>query len=466
MKTENHLGSDPIARLVLRIALPSMLAQFVSVLYSIVDRMYIGHIEGYGDIALAGAGVCGPVVTLVASFASLIGVGGAPLMSVKMGEGNHKEAERILSNCFAMLCVLSAVLMLAMYAVSRPMLTLFGASRATLPYALDYFRTYLTGTLFALLSAGMNQFVICQGFAREGMKAVVLGAALNIALDPLFIFGLHMGVRGAAVATVLSQAAGCAYVLRILFGKRVPVRIRFAGWHLRLMRRVLAIGFTPFLIIAIDNIMIIAMNAVLQKYAAPGQGDALITCATIVQSFMLVVTMPLGGISGGTQTILAYNYGAGNTGRVLEAQKQIVKLCVLFTAVMFVLARVCGPLFVKLFTEDASIAPQAAWAIRVCTLAIIPLGVQYELVDGFTAMGCVRFALPLSFFRKLVYFGALFLIPLYLPVEHVFYAEALSDICGPAVTVIVYRLVIRRIMDSRQERVAELRRIRGMQKTS
>lgn len=460
MKRANHLGSDPIGRLVLRIALPSMLAQFVSVLYSIVDRMYIGHIANYGDIALAGAGVCGPVVTLVASFASLIGVGGAPLMSVKLGEGNREEAEKILSNCFAMLCGLSIVLMLVMYPVSRPMLTLFGASGATLPYALDYFRTYLLGTLFALLSTGMNQFVICQGFAGEGMKSVMLGAVLNIALDPLFIFGLDMGVRGAAVATVLSQVASCAYVLRMLLGRKVPVRIRFTGWYPRIMGRVLAIGFTPFLIIAIDNVMIIAMNAVLQSYAAPGQGDVLITCATIVQSFMLVVTMPLGGISGGTQTILAYNYGAGNTGRVLEAQKQIVKLCVLFTALMFVLARLCGPLFVKLFTADASIAPQAAWAIRVCTLAIIPLGVQYELVDGFTAMGCVRFALPLSFFRKLVYFGALFIIPLFWPVEYVFYVEPLSDICGPIVTVLVYRAAIGGIMERRRARVEEIRKAR------
>lgn len=457
MRVENNLGKDNIKRLVWRIALPSMLAQFVSVLYSIVDRMYIGHIAGVGDIALAGVGVCGPVVTMVASFASLVGIGGSPLMSIRMGEGRIEEAKKIVANCFMMLAVLSVVLTAAMIALRRPMLMLFGASEVTYPYADIYFKTYLIGTIFALLSTGMNQFIICQGFAKIGMISVVIGAILNIMLDPIFIFALNMGVQGAAVATVISQMASCIFVLCILFGKTVPVKITFGGYSPGIIGRVLVMGFTPFIIIAIDNVMIIAMNAVLQHYGGAAEGDMLITCATIVQSFMLVVTMPLGGISGGTQTILSYNYGAGQTQRVLQAQKYIVILCVAFTTSMFILARLAGPLFVSLFTKDAELAGQAFWAIKVCTLAIIPLGVQYELVDGFTAIGCVQYSLPLSFFRKLVYFAALFIVPVFFRAQDVFYVEPISDILGPLATIIVYRLTIKKIMRKRVETVSQMR---------
>ena len=235
MKLENDLDTDDIRGLVLRLALPSMLAQFVSVFYSIVDRMYIGNIPGSGDMALAGAGVCGPVVTMVGSVAFLVGIGGAPLMSMKMGQGDKKAAERILANCFLMLAVCSLLMVTCIYPIRIPMLRYFGASDITLPYANAYFTIYLTGTVFALMSTGMNQFIICQGFAKTGMYSVVLGAALNIILDPIFIFGLHMGVSGAAVATVISQMASCAFVLKTLFGKNMPVRITFGGYSLRLI---------------------------------------------------------------------------------------------------------------------------------------------------------------------------------------------------------------------------------------
>lgn len=448
MAAENDLGKDKVSRLVWRIAIPSMLGQFVSVLYSIVDRMYIGNIPQVGDVALAGVGVCGPVVTLVGSVAFLVGVGGAPLVSIRMGEGNLKEAKRVLANCFLMLCVFSALLIAVILPLREPMLRLFGASDATYPYAEAYFTAYLCGTLFALAATGLNQFVICQGFAKIGMASVMLGAALNIVLDPLFIFVFDMGVRGAAIATVISQAASAAYVVLFLFGKRVMVPITFGGYDLRIMGRVLVMGFTPFLIIAIDNVMIIAMNAILQRTGGP-EGDMLVTCNTIVQSFMLVVTMPLGGISGGTQGILGYNYGARQVERVRQAQKYIVGLCVGYTAILFVLARIAGPLFVRLFTQDPQLAGEAFDAIKICTLAIIPLGVQYELVDGFTGIGQVRLSLPLSFWRKLVYFVAIFLLPAAFGARAAFYAEPLSDILGPLVTVVVYFLCMGKILKER-----------------
>ena len=454
MKIENDLGKDAIGRLVWRIAIPSMLAQFVSVLYSLVDRMYIGHIADIGDRALAGVGVCGPIVTMVGSVAFLVGVGGSPLMSIRMGEGDRKAARQIVANCFLLLCVFSLFLMLLLFPLRIPMLRLFGASETTLPYAATYFSIYLLGTPFALLSVGMNQFITCQGFAKVAMKSVVLGAICNIVLDPVFIFMFHLDVAGAAIATVLSQLFSCLYVLHFLLRPELPVRITLGGYRLQTMVQVLSIGCTPFLITAIDNVMIIAMNAVLQQYGGASQGDFLITCATIVQSFMMVVTMPLGGISGGTQSILGFNFGARRPDRVRKAQKYLVLFCAGYTTVLFILARVAGPLFVSLFTKDPEVTEKAVWAIRVCTLFIIPLGVQYELVDGFTALGKVRYSLPLSFFRKLVYFIALFWLPAHFGAQAAFYAQPLSDFLGPLVTVVVYLTCIRKVLDERKPEVA------------
>lgn len=374
MALENDLGRDNIRQLVWRIAIPSMLAQFVSVLYSIVDRMYIGNIPEVGDIALAGVGVCGPVVTMVGSVAFLIGVGGAPLMSISLGEGNEERARRILANCFVMLLVAAAVLTAIVIPLRRPMLYLFGASDATYPYANAYFTVYLSGTVFALLSTGLSQFILAQGFAKVSMRLVLLGAALNIALDPVFIFLLDMGVAGGALATVLSQMASAAYGLFFLFGKKTRLRITFGGYNLPIMGHVLAIGFTPFIIIAIDNVMIIAMNAILQRYGGAEQGDMLVTCATIAQSFMLVVTMPLGGISGGTQTILAFNYGARNKQWVLDAQKEIVKLCVGYTVLLFILARVAGHLFVLAVYAGSSRQPAVSVGYRYLHIGHYPTG--------------------------------------------------------------------------------------------
>ena len=457
MKLENDLGRDDVRRLVWRIAIPSMLGQFVSVLYSIVDRMYVGHIPGVGDVALAGVGVCGPVVTMVGSVAFLVGIGGAPLMSIRLGEGRIDEARRILSNCLVLLLAFAAVLTAAVLPLREPMLRLFGASDATYEFARTYFIIYISGTVFALLSNGLNQFVISQGFARVGMTAVILGAVVNIVLDPVFIFVLDLGVAGAALATVLSQMGSAAFVLAFLLSGRPPVRLSLARCDLRLMGRILLLGLTPFLIVAIDNVMVISMNAVLQRYGGEARGDMLITCNTIVQSFMLVLTMPMGGISGGTQSILSYNYGACKTDRVLRAQRYVAALCVGFAALMFVLARVAGPLFVRLFTSDPVLAEQAARAIRVCTLAVIPLGIQYAIVDGFTAMSQVRFSLPLSTWRKLTYFVAVFTLPAAFGAEAVFYAEPISDLLGPAISIAVYFLCMRRLL---ARRVEEARRAR------
>lgn len=454
MKYENNLGRDDIKCLVLRVAIPSMLAQFVSVLYSIVDRMYIGNIPLIGNAALAGVGICGPIVTLIGAFAFLVGVGGAPLMSIKLGEGDRDAAERILSNCFLLLSILSVVLMIVSLLMKERLLMWFGASDVTFQYANDYITIYLFGTIFALFTSGLNQFIVCQGYANTGMRAVLLGAILNISLDPVFIFLLDMGVKGAALATILSQLSSCIYVLLFLFGRRPPVRITFNGYSLKVIRSILTVGFTSFAIIAIDNVMIIAMNTVLQQYGGFEHGDMLLTCATIMQSFMLVVTMPLGGITGGTQSILGFNYGARQPERVLKAQRYIALLCLTFTTILFIVAQAIPELFVLIFTKDPEYVAMASYAIRIYTLGIIPLSLQYVIVDGFTGMGVVRAALPLSFWRKFLYFSSLFVLPSIWGAQAVFITGPISDFGGTFVSVAVYALIIKKILGHQTPQVA------------
>ena len=444
MKLENDLGKDKISSLVFKIAIPSMLAQFVSVLYSIVDRMFVGNIPVVGDLSLAGVGVCGPIVTMISAFAFLVGVGGAPLMGIALGGGKRTKALQILGNSFLMLGVISVIVTGLVLVFREPMLRLFGASDETYEYAEAYFTIYVSGTIFALMATGMYQFIIAQGYAKVGMFSVILGAVLNVILDPIFIFGFKLGVRGAALATVISQAANAAFALHFLF-RSAGVTITFGHYEPRLMGKILKMGMTPFIIIAMDNLMLIAMNALLQRYGGV-RGDELITVNTICQSFMLVMTMPLGGISSGTQCILSYNYGAGAPDRVLKAQKYITALCAGYTALLFVLARVAGTQFVSLFTSDPNLNAQACRAIRICTLMAIPLGVQYEIVDGFTGMGQVQLALPLSFWRKAVYFAAIFIIPLFLDADMIFYAEPISDIGAVLVSIPVYFIGIHHVM--------------------
>ena len=396
---ENNLDTDQIKELVWRLAFPSMLAQFVSVFYSIVDRMYIGNIAEIGDIALAGVGVCGPIVTMISSVAFWVGIGGSPLLSIRLGQKNEKKAKEILANCFLLLSVMSVIITILSLALKDHLLVWFGASETVFPYADEYITVYLLGTVFALLSTGMNQFIICQGFAKVGMKSVLLGAVLNILLDPVFIFVLDMGVAGAAVATVISQMASCVYVLRFLFSNRPMIKITFGGYDLKVMGQVLLLGLTPFLIIAFDNILIISLNATIQKYGGSGRGDMLLTCNTILQSFMLIVTMPLSGITGGTQTILGYNYGAKRPDRIKKAQKHILILALAFTTVMFAAAQLLPQYFTMIFTRDPEYIQMTVRAIRIYSLMIIPLAVQYTIVDGFTGMGIAKVAISLSTFR-------------------------------------------------------------------
>ena len=450
MKMENDLGQDSIWKLVLRLALPAMAAQFINVLYSIVDRIYIGNIPGKGSLALAGAGICGPIVTLLSSFGTLVGLGGSILMAMRMGEGKLEKARQILANCFFLLILFSAILTVLFLLSKDTLLFWFGASEATFPYADTYLTIYTGGTFFALMAMGLNYFITCQGFARIGMFTVVLGALANLILDPIFIFVFDLGVAGAAIATVLSQLLSCIIAVSFLFGKRAPVTISFGNYNRRLMTQILSVGLPPFLILATDSLILIILNTVLSKTGG-NEADLLITAVTIVQSYMAMITGPMLGISSGTQAIISYNYGACQLDRVRQAEKKILLLCLAFTAFMFLVSRLLPEFFVRLFTRDAAAVSVSVWGIHTFTLGIIPLSFQYVLVDGLTAMGRTKTALILSILRKGTYITAAVVLAVLVSARSSFYAEPLSDLFSAAVSTTVFLLVFEKHLEKRKK---------------
>lgn len=450
MARENDLGNDSITQLVLKLAIPTMIAQFVNMLYSIIDRIYIGNIPGEGSIALAGVGICGPIVTLLSSFGTLIGLGGSILMAMRMGEGNMKRAKQILSNSFLTLVVLSVTLTVSFLLMKDKLLMWFGASETTFVYANTYMTIYTAGTFFALMAIGLNYFITCQGFSTIGMATVLIGAFGNIVLDPIFIFVFDMGVAGAAIATVISQILSCSFAIGFLFSKRPPIKISFGNYSMGIILRIAAIGLSPFLILATDSVIMIIMNSVLQRTGG-ANADMLITAATIVNSYMSLITGPMGGISGGTQAIISFNYGAGKTERVREAEKKILLLCVVFTVIMFTISRFSAESFARIFVSDAEEIALAGWGIRTFTLAIIPLAFQYALVDGLTAMGRTKTALFLSMFRKISYAVLIVVFAYVFGAKNAFYSEPVMDFIGATMSTIVFLLVFEKHMKHRTE---------------
>lgn len=443
------LGRTPLQPLVKTIAIPAMVAQCVNVLYSIVDRIYIGHMANDGALALAAIGVCGPLVTLIGAFSALVGVGGAPLCSMAMGEKNNQRAAKLVSTSFYMIVTIALLVVIVLFPFRQQLLMAFGATNASIGYANTYFTIYLCGTPLALLAAGMNYYINAQGYSKLGMLSVVVGAIVNIILDPILIYGFNMGVAGAAIATVFAQGCSCVFVLAVLLKYHLPVKLHFSCFDKSVILPILKIGFTPFAIIAFDNVMIMTMNMVLKFYPSSIDTDLLISANTIAQSFMLLVTMPLGGISSGTQCILSYNYGAYQIERVKAAYRLITKWCIGFTILMFAVVWLFGSLFVALFTSDPILAQESLHAIQTMTLMIIPLGMQYELVDGMTALGQVKISFMLSFFRKGVYFVALLVIPWFFGAQSAFIAEPISDLIAPLFSLFVVKRNLNAILEWR-----------------
>ena len=354
---EVDLGKDPVGPLLLKLAAPAIASQLVNALYNVVDRMYIGHIPETGAVALTGLGVCFPLIMLISAFANLVGMGGAPRASIMMGHGDEKAAERILGCCFAALLALSVVLTAFSFAFMRPMLMLFGASEATIGYATDYMEIYAAGTIFVQLTLGMNVFITAQGFSKISMMTVVIGAVTNIVLDPIFIFIFDMGVRGAAWATVISQAISAVWALRFLCGERAVLKLRRA--NVRLSRAVLApclaLGFAPFVMQSTESLLVLSFNSSLLKYG----GDIAVGAMTIASSVMQFAMLPVQGLTQGSQPIVSYNYGAGNPERMKRAFVLLLKSCLACTAVIWALSMLCPGIFVRIFTDDPALTAAA-----------------------------------------------------------------------------------------------------------
>lgn len=430
-----------VPALVLRLGLPAMVGQVFNLLYSIVDRIFVGHIPGTGQQALAAIGICAPALTAISAFAYMVGIGGASLLGISLGQGDPRRASKVLGNAFWLLVGISVAVTLLLLPLRRPLLYLLGCSDALYPYARAYFTVYLLGTPASLLGVGLNQFLLAQGFARQGMIAVVLGALCNVGLDAAFIFGLDLGVTGAAAATVLSQCLMALYVLLQLCRPRMPVPLRPCRLQGTLCRRILAIGSMSFLITLLDNLIIILLNIVLRRCGGD-QGDAWITCATVVQSFLTIVFCPAQGITSGCGALFSYNYGARNPTRLRQAFLGVFLLCGAYIGLLEIAVQLAPGWFAGLFLRDEALLAMASLCLRRYTLALIGVAVQYALVDGLTAMSKVRYAFPLSVFRKLVYLASLAVLPVLGGAAAVFYAGTVSDLIGAGFSAVAFFAVV------------------------
>lgn len=435
---KKDLGKDSILKLVFSMALPAMVAQLVNVLYSIVDRMFVGQIPIIGNQALAAVGICGPIVTLLSSFGTLIGIGGSILMSIKMGQKEDEDAKKILFTSFIMLVIISILLTIIFLFLRKPMIYWFGGSDALFGYANTYLTIYTSGTFFALMAIGMNYFITCQGYASIAMFSVVAGAITNIVLDAYFIKVLKMQIEGAAIATVIAQIISAIFVLGFLCSRLSVIKLRKNKFMARYAKRILKLGFSPFIIIASDSIIIILLNKILQQAGGAGYGDILISAATIAQSCFLLVTGPLLGITSGTQTIISYNFGARNRERIEKAFKTIVTLALSFCVIMFIVIMFFSKNLVLLFTNDVVTIPIAARAVKIFVLGIIPMAVQYSLVDGITALSNVKISLALSMTRKTIYIVSLIILPIFFMADCAFFAQPIADIIGTLITTAVF----------------------------
>lgn len=436
MRTKD-LGNDSILKLVIALAVPAMIAQLVNVLYSIVDRMFVGQIPLIGNDALAAIGVCGPIVTLLSSFGTLVGIGGSILMSMKMGQKKTEEAKELLFNSFVMLVGISLALTVIFLLSKEHLILWFGGSEQLFDLADTYFTIYTAGTFFALLAMGLNSFITCQGYSKVAMCSVFIGAGSNIILDALFILYFNWGIAGAAYATVIAQVFSAIFAC-VFLCKFSQIKIQVCPLSLEMMKRILRQGFSPFLIIASDSIIIIVMNTVLQKYGGEQMGNQLISAVTVAQSCFLLITGPLIGITSGTQTILSFNFGAKNKERIVSAFRTILVMSVMFCTTMFIVFELFADAFVLLFTNDPTIQPLAVKAIRIFVSAVIPMAVQYEVVDALTALSHVKVALALSLNRKVTFAIITIVIPIFFSAEAVFFAEPMVDVMACIVSSIVF----------------------------
>lgn len=444
---KSFLGSEPIGKLLLKLAIPTVVAQLVNMLYNIVDRIYIGHIPEIGSLALTGVGVCMPIIMINSAFATLIGSGGAPKASIYMGKKDNTSAETILGGCFTLQICISVVLTVLLLLFSRNLLLMFGASENTIGYACDYMSIYACGTLFVHLTLGMGAFITAQGFAKEGMVTVLIGAVTNIVLDPIFIFGLNMGVKGAALATIISQFLSCIWVLKFLTGKKTMLRIKKE--HLRINGKLVfpcvALGLSTFIMQSSESVISVCFNSSLLKYG----GDIAVGAMTILTSVMQFAMLPMQGVAQGSQPIISYNYGAGNTLRVKHTFRLLLTTCLCYSFAIWVAIMLFPQFFAKIFTPDTALISFSATALRIYCAVLCIFGIQVASQMTFVSIGNAPCSIIVAIVRKFV-----LLLPLIYVIPHfvadktmgVYLAEPIADVIAVTFTAVLFSIQFKKAL--------------------
>jgi putative MATE family efflux protein len=436
---KRDMGTGSVKKLMVQMAVPALVGQVVNLLYNIVDRIYIGHLPEIGGAALTGVGLFTPILMLITAFAMLAGAGGAPRAAIAMGQGNKEKAEQILGNCFSVLMILAVILTTVFYFTCPTLLRWFGASDATLPYAVEYARIYVLGSIFVLTVMGMNTFITTQGFAKISMLTTVIGAVINIALDPILMFGFNLGVKGAAIATVLSQAVSAIWILRFLTGKQTILKLKAANMKLipSVILPCLGLGISSFIMVSTESILSISFTTSLAKFG----GDVAVGAMTVLTSINQLITMPLSGICQGGQPLISYNYGAKKYDRVKEAFFCQFGVCVTYTTLFWLMLMIFPNVFAGIFTNNADLVGYTAWAIRIFLACGFSVGFQLSCQQAFMALGQAKISLVMALLRKVILLIPLiFILPNFFADKAfaVFLAEPVADITAAAVTTFMF----------------------------
>lgn len=437
-----QMATTSVWKLMVKLSIPAILAQIVNLLYNVVDRVYIGHMEDVGTMAITGVGLCNPIIVLISAFTMLVAQGGAPRAAIEMGKGNTKKAEKILGNCLSLLIVLSVVLTTIFLIFGEKFLMLFGASESTIVYALPYMKIYVAGSIFVMLSLGLNMFITTQGFTKISMATVLIGAICNIVLDPIFIFAFDMGVQGAALATIISQAISAVWVMSFLLGKKTKLKIRKENLlpNIKILAPVLALGISPFVMNATEAVINIAFNSSLQKYGGDIAVGAMTICTTVFQ----MAWVPAQGIGQGAQPIISYNYGAGNADRVKQAFKAFLTICFTYVFVFGMAIEIFPQFFIGIFNDNPQLVDTATWTIRLYGCAMVFFGIQMAVQQTFIALGKAKASLFIACLRKVILLIPLiYILPNFFEnkVFAVFLAEPVSDAISIITATITFVIV-------------------------
>ena len=457
-KNNDFLGRDPLGGLLFKLALPTITAQLINMLYNVVDRVYIGHMEGVGDLALTGVGVCMPLIMIISAFAALVAGGGAPRASIFMGQGDRDSAERTMGACFTLQCVISVILTVILAILHRPILLAFGASENTIEYAAAYMQIYSIGTIFVQLTLGMNAYITAQGFAKMGMLTVVIGAVANIILDPIFIFALNMGVRGAALATVISQAISCIWVLLFLSGKKSILRLRpgVLKIDLKLVLPCVALGSAHFIMQASESVISACFNTSLRTYG----GDIAVGAMTILTSVMQFAMLPLQGLAQGAQPIISYNYGARNRDRVRGIFKILLTSSLVYSMTIWAAVMLFPRGFASIFTSDAALLDFTSGALRIYCAVLGIFGIQIACQMTFVSLGKALSSMVVAIMRKFVLLLPLiYIVPTFfaegMKATGVYLAEPIADVIAVSFTAVLFAFQFKKALRSIENSIIE-----------